>query len=621
MQRRLTTILAADVAGYSRLMGADEEGTLKRLRELRAELINPAIERDRGRVVNTAGDSVLAEFASVVDAVRCAVEVQRGMSVRNADFVPEKRIEFRVGINLGDVMVEGSGDLMGDGVNIAARLEGICEPGGICLSRAAYEQVKGKLDFAVRDLGEQKLKNIAQPVRAYLLDVGKPAQVKPVAQKQGKILVPLVAGIVALIAIAGGAWYFIGAQRIVSVTTNAPAPAAEAAHLSIVVLPFTNLSGDPSQDYFADGITDNLITDLARVKGSFVIARNTAFTYKGKNVDAKEIGKELGVHYVLEGSVLRHLNRARVNAQLIDAESGAHLWAERFEEDIADLFKLQDQVVARLAYTVGFELRKAEAERSAHSQNPDVIDLNMRGWTMVQQWMRAAKDYINTARSWFEQALKIDPNDPDALAGSANTYLIEFAAGLTNPEIDYEAKVLGQADRAIALDHNNVWAYYVKSIYLTYSRRPSEGLGSADAGLAVDPNFARLYVARAAAENSLGRFDQAKSDVQHAMLLSPRDPEVGWWHMNFGIAEIGMQHYEAAIDEERRAIDSGFRPYTPYSVLAAAYALAGKIDEAKIAMAEARHLNPKLTVKWMIAHGTNDPTRLAGYRKAGLPEE
>ena len=628
LQRRLTTILAADVAGYSRLTGADEEGTLARIRALRSELIDPAISANRGRVVNTAGDSILIEFSSAVDAVRCAIEVQHGMMVRNADFVSEKQIQFRFGIHLGDVMVESDGDLRGDAVNIAARLEGICEPGGVCLSRAAYEQVKGKVDLAVRDLGEQSLKNIAEPVRVYSFDVGKPASVRPAAPKKRLLLVPLVAGIaVLLVVIAGGAWHFLGGQKTVHVQTSAAAfePAKptvpEAAHLSIVVLPFANLSGDPTQDYFVDGITDNLITDLARIKGSFVIARNTAFTYRGKNIDAKEIGKELGVRYVLEGSVQRDQNRGRVNAQLIDAESGAHLWAERFEEDLADLYKLQDQVVARLANTLGFELVKAEAEKSAHSQNPDVIDLDMRGWVMVQQWMRSTKDYNNAARAWFDQALKIDPNDPDALVGDAYTYFIEYALGWTNPEIDYEAKILGQTDRAMAFARDNLWAYYVKCIYLNLSQRAKDALGVADAGLAINPNFARLYVARASVENSLGRFEQAKSDVQQAMRLSPRDPEIGWWHANFGIAELGLHHYQAAIDEEHRAIDAGFRTYTPYSILAAAYTLEDRIDEARSAMAEARRLNPKLSVKWMIARGINDPIRLEANRKAGLPEE
>jgi adenylate cyclase len=560
----------------------------------------------------------------VVDAVRCAIEVQNGMAERNAGLLPERRIELRIGIHLGDVVEESDGDLMGDGVNIAARLEGIANPGAICLSEDAYRQVKGRLDIAVNDLGLKQLKNIAEPIRVYSLQVGVPAQAKPAAAaktpepRPRSMLAPLIAGIVALILVAGGIWYFLAGSRTAPVIATAPAP-AEAAHLSIVVLPFENLSGDPKQDYFADGITDNLITDLARIKGSFVIARNTAFTYKGKNVDAKEIGKELGVRYVLEGSAQRDQNRGRVNAQLIDAESGAHLWAERFEEDLTDLFKLQDQVVARLANTLGLELVKAEAEKSTRSRSPDVVDLDMRGWVMMQQWLGTTKDYVSSARAWFEQALKIDPNDPDALVGAAYTHFQDFALGWPNPEIDYEAKVLGQADRAIALAHDNLWAYYVKANYLTITKRPNEAVASADAGLAIDPNFARLYVARALAENFLGRNEQAIADVQEATRLSPHDPEVGFWHGILGSAELGRQHYDAAIDEEQQAIDGGWRPFFVYSNLAAAYALNGKTGEAKTALAEARRLNPKLTVKWLQSFGPFPA--LEGLRKAGLPEE
>ncbi len=272
---------------------------------------------------------------------------------------------------------------MGDGVNIAARLEGIAKPGTICLSEDAYRQVKGRLDLAVSDLGPTELKNIAEPVRVYSLQVGRPAQAKPTKPAAPALIVPFGAAIVALVVVACGAWYFLGATWTAPGT---PPTRAEAAHLSMVVLPFTNLSGNPSQDYFADGITENLTTDLSRIGNSIVIARNnTAFTFKGKNIPIKEIGKELGVRYVLEGSVQRDQNRVRVNAQLIDAESGAHLWADRFEEDLADVFKLQDQVVARLANRLGYELIKAEAEKATRSKSPDAIDLTMRGWALVWQ--------------------------------------------------------------------------------------------------------------------------------------------------------------------------------------------------------------------------------------------
>jgi adenylate cyclase len=455
--RKLAAILVADVVGYSRLAGADEDRTLARLRGLRSDLIDPAIAANRGRIVKRTGDGSIIEFRSVVDAVHCAIEVQNGLIERNVGLPPEKRIEFRVGIHVGDVVEESDGDLMGDGVNIAARLESVAKPGAICLSEDAYHQVRGKIYADFVDLGNQNLKNIAPPVRIYSLEAGNAAKAKPLRWAERYPRVQAIAGIVVLILVAAGAaWYFDHSKPIArngaEVIAAQPAvleaakratpepPKLVAEHLSIVVLPFANLSGDASQEYFADGLTDNLITDLARIKGSFVIARNTAFTYKGKNVDATEIGKELGVRYVLEGSVQRDQNRVRVNAQLIDAESGAHLWAERFEENVADLFKVQDEVVARLANTLDIQLVKAEAQKGTRSQNPDLIDLNMRGWTMMQQWLRTTKDYNDEARGWFEKALKIDPNDPDALVGEAYTYFIDYAMGWPTPDFDYEAK-------------------------------------------------------------------------------------------------------------------------------------------------------------------------------------
>ena len=366
--RKLAAILCSDVVGYSRLAGADEDRILARLRALRSDLIDPTIAVHHGRVVKRTGDGAIVEFRSVVDAVRCAIEVQNAMVERNAGVPEDRRIVFRIGIHLGDVVEESDGDLMGDGVNIAARLEGIAEPGAICLSEDAYRQVKGRLDLAVTDLGPTQLKNIAEPVRAYSLEVGVPAQAKP---------------------------------------ATAPAPEKSAPpRLSIVVLPFTNLSSDPGQDYFADGVTENLTTDLSRIRNSFVIARNTAFTFKGKAIDAKQIGKELGVRYVLEGSVQRDQNRVRVNAQLIDGETGAHLWADRFQEDVADLFKLQDQVVARLANALSYELVRAEAESGGPLEKPRCPSISScaaeaRSSSGSQQ--PPTKDDIIAVRALFEQ--------------------------------------------------------------------------------------------------------------------------------------------------------------------------------------------------------------------------
>jgi len=620
--RKIAAILVADVVGYSRLAGADEDRTLSRLRGLRSDLIDPGIAAHRGRIVKRTGDGILIEFRSVVDAVRCAVEVQTGMIERNAGVPDDRRIEFRIGVHLGDVVEEADGDLMGDGVNIAARLEGICASGAICLSEQAYWQVKGRLDLSVTDLGPKALKNIAEPIRVYSLDVGKPSMTrptKPLASKRR--LAILAAGIVALIVIAASAAYFLSANHTATLA-SASASHAEPARLSIVVLPFTNLSNDQSQDYFADGITENLTTELSRIHNSFVIARNTAFSFKGKAIDARDIGRELGVRYVLEGSVQRDGTRVRVNAQLIDADAGAHLWADRFEEDVADLFKLQDQIVGRLANSLGYELVKSEAEKDARSKSPDAVDLAMRGWALVwQEEQQRTKESNKAAQALFEQALKLDPNETDALAGEAYAYMLEYVRGWAPTGTDYEAKILGQADRAIALAPDNVWAYYVKSLYLAQTQRANEGLSAAEAGLAINPDDPPLYRARGVAELVLGRYEQAISDVQHAMRLSPRDPRIGLWLVTLGDAELGLGDFDSAVDEYKKAIDAGWRAYQPYRGLAAAYALDGKMELAESALAEARRLNPELTLKWLKIHSVNIPPLVEGLRKAGLPED
>jgi adenylate cyclase len=623
--RKIAAILVADVVGYSRLAGADEDRTLARLRALRSELIDPAIAIHHGRMVKRTGDGLLAEFRSVVEAVRSAIAMQNGLIQRNVGVADDRRIDFRIGIHLGDVVEEADGDLMGDGVNIAARLEGIANPGAICLSEDAYRQVSGRLDMAVTDLGPIELKNIERPIRVYSLQVGVPAQAKaatepesPLKPRPRSAFLPLIAGIVALIVVAAGAWYFLAGKHFASVEASNTRPA----RLSIVVLPFTNLSGDPAQDYFADGITENLTTDLSRIRDSFVIARNTAFTFKGKAIDAKEIGKELGVRYVLEGSVQRDGTRVRVNAQLIDAETGAHLWADRFEEDVVDLFKLQDQVVARLANALGIELIKAEAQRDERIAHPDAFDLTMRGRALqMQAQEQRTKENNNAARAMFEQALAIDPNDAGALAGEATTYLFDKAFGWAEPGVDYDAKVVGLADRSIAIAPEEARPYSTKSLYLTTVNRPAEGLRAADAGLAVNPSDALLHAARGLAEDFLGHFDQGISEVRQAMRLSPRDPNTGAWHNFASLAELGLGHFDAAIEESNKAIDAGYRVFPPYVQLAVAYALEGKLAEAKVALAEARRVNPKLTVKLMRELDPDFPWMSEGLRKAGLQEE
>jgi TolB-like protein/class 3 adenylate cyclase len=379
--RRLTAILAADVAGYSRLMGADEEGTHERLRAHLRQLVDRKIGEHRGRIVKHTGDGMLAEFASVVDAVRCAAEVQRGMIDREPDLPDDRRIKFRVGVNLGDVIAEGD-DIFGDGVNVAARLEALAEPGGICISGTVRDHIRDKLTYPFEDRGEQIVKNIARPVRVYAL---RPEAVAALPE--------------------------LGAPTTTSILQPAVAP-----RLSIVVLPFANLSNDPGQQYFADGVTEDLTTDLSRIAGSFVISRNTAFTYRNKAVDTKQIGRELGVRYVLEGSVRRSGNRIRVNAQLIDAESDAHLWAERFDRDTSDLFALQDEITGRIAAALNLELVSAEATRP--TDHPEVLDYISKARAAYNKG-QGSDTYAETV-NLYEHALALDPLSVEALAGLGN---------------------------------------------------------------------------------------------------------------------------------------------------------------------------------------------------------
>ena len=613
--RKLAAILVSDVVGYSRLAGSDEDRILARLRALRSDLIDPIIAVHNGRVVKRTGDGSIVEFRSVVDAVRCAIEMQNGMVERNAGLPPERRIEFRVGIHLGDVVEESDGDLMGDGVNIAARLEGIAKPGSICLSEDAYRQVKGRLDLAASDLGPTQLKNIAEPVRVYALEVGKLAQAKPGPAKPAtpKKRSMIAAGVAVLIVIAAiGAWYLRAGQKQAAIA-NAPA------HLSIVVLPFRNLSGDPSQDYFADGITENLTTDLSRIRNSFVIGHNTAFTFKGKNIGTKEISKELGVRYVLEGSVQRDQNHVRVNAQLIDGDTGAHLWADRFEESITDLFKLQDQVVARLANTSGYELVKAEAQRGTHSTNPDAIDLTMRGWAAI--WQPPTKESITSARDYFERAIKLDPQNAEALVGLAYARLRARFYGWSTAAEDKPAAQMELLTKATAINPGYAFAYYVKSVVLLRTKEYPEALAAAETEVARDPNSAYGYSAMGRAEALLGRCEQSIAHIKQAFALSPRDPLSGRWYAWLGVAEFCRGRLDAAIEQFKRAIDSGFATYVPYALLAGAEAAKGNDAAAKSTLAEARRLNPQLTIKWLLTERPTPSIVIDGLPKAGLPEE
>ena len=548
--RKLAAILVADVVGYSQLAGADEDRTLARLRGLRSDLIDPAVAAHHGRIVKRTGDGLIAEFRSVVDAVRCAIEVQIAMVERNAGVAADKRVEFRVGIHLGDVVEEADGDLMGDGVNIAARLEGIAAPGAICLSEDAYRQVKGRLELAVTDLGPTQLKNIADPIGVYSLLVGIPAQARPATPvapstpKRRLNLAALGLGITALIIVMTGAVWFLGANGPTVVSTKAPTtvasngagPPAEVGHLSIVVLPFANLSNDPSQDYFADGITESLTTDLSRISGSFVIARNTAFTFKGKNVDAREIGKELEVRYVLEGSVQRDAGRVRVNVQLIDAGSGKHLWAERFDKPLADLFEMQDEIVARLANQLGTELTSAEAHRAERASSSNSMDLFFQGLASLNKGINL--ENMTRARGYFERALTVDPSNLDALLGVGR---VDYSVGGAFLSDDRDARLAAaeaKIAKVLSLRPNDALAHEIMGGILNQTNRSDQGIAEFERALALDPNLAAAHGDIGLAKIFVGRSEETGARVNEALRLSPRDSFAWLWLHFAGAAKF-----------------------------------------------------------------------------------
>ena len=636
--RKLVAILAADIVGYSRLTSADEDRTLARVRALRSDLIDPTIALHHGRIVKRTGDGAIVEFRSVVDAVGCAREIQYAMIDRNAGIADDQRILFRIGIHVGDVVEESDGDLMGDGVNIAARLEGVAKPGAICLSEDAYRHVRSRLDLKVSDLGPTALKNIAEPVRVYSLDVGMPAQAKPAPQSQPtkpalkprplwrNAAAAVIAILIVGIAVGTYGWRSGLAPRLLGLSAVED-KLAIAPRLSIVVLPFANLSSDPEQDYFADGVTEDLTTDLSHIIDSFVIARNTAFTYKGKATDVKEIGRELGVRYALEGSVRRVGEAVTVNAQLISTESGAHVWADRFEGERAKLGQLQLDIVARLANSLGFELVRAESLRAAreHPVNPDANDLAMKAQlALFRMDNREAKEE-------FEQALKLDPNLVRGQKGLAFA-LANLAGypGATDRDA-YLARAERLADQAVTRSPDDANALFAKAWVLAADKQPEAAILEAEAATKINPNFAWAYGSLGMWKGLAGHAEQGFADIATAMKLSPRDPVVWMWE--WGICDLHMHlaQWDQAIPPCQQAAADNPNVWQAHADLAAAYGWLGREAEAKSEVARLLTVVPGMTGQGFFSFAKNfseNPVFLQqmarlveGLRMAGLPEE
>jgi adenylate cyclase len=585
--RRLAAILAADVAGYSRLMGADEEGTHERLKAHLSELVDPKIREHRGRIIKNTGDGLLAEFSSVVDAVRCTVEIQRGMIDREPDVPEERRIRFRIGVNLGDVIVEEH-DIFGDGVNVAARLEGLAEPGGICISRMVRDQIRDKLDHAFEDLGEQQFKNIARPVRVYRVR----DRAVPVAQPVLPFPQPL------------------------------PLPDKP----SIAVLPFVNMSGDPEQEYFADGMVEEIITALSRIRWLFVIARNSSVTYKGRTVEVKQIGRELGVRYVLEGSVRKAGGRVRITAQLVEAVSGTNLWADRFDGSLDDVFDLQDKVAISVGGVIEPALRKAEFERVSRkpTESLDAYDLCLRALALRDQ--RSAESVYEAIRL-LKQALAIDPGYTSAKAVFGWFRANEAAHGRGPVSKADATEAIALAREALDAAKDDPDTLSMAAFTLSFFGAGHDVAATAiDRALALNPNSAQAWMVCGLVRCYCGQSDQAIEAYQQAMRLSPLDRLDRVLTTGIALAHLIAGRYEESADWAERTLRQA--PGHTISLLSKAVACAhlDRIEEARAAVSQALELQPWLTVAWFEASATRYPpeTRaryVAGLRKAGLPEE
>ncbi len=581
MTRKLTAIIAADVVGYSRLMGGDEAGTLAALKTHRRELIDPKIAEHQGRIVKTTGDGLLIEFPSVVEAVQCAVEIQRAMQERNTDVPADHRIEFRVGINLGDIIIDGD-DIYGDGVNVAARLESLAEASGVCISKVVRDQVRDKLDLAFEDLGERQLKNIARPVHVF---------------------------------------------RIAASGVGEPAPSAKPALAlpdkpSIAVLPFTNMSGDPEQEYFSDGITEDVITALSRLHWFFVIARNSTFAYKGKPVDVKHLGQELGVRYVLEGSVRKSGQRVRITSQLIDATTNNHIWAERYDRELSDIFALQDEITASVIAAIEPKLLAAEGIRA---ESRSIEDLN--AWDLVARavshfWKLTAAESA-TAIAMLRQAVQRYPDYAPAHSILAFALVVSAHLGWTARANDrtFAAEC---ALRAAELDDQDPWAHVALGYLAFTARQTDEAIDCFRRALDINPNFAaaRGFIGFALACD--GRSEDAIENSQRAIRMSPRDPLNFFFVGGLAAAHYLAGRYVEAVDWARQQVQ--MRPGSPsgHRILCASLAQAGLIEEARAAMRLLRQVQPNISVAWIKASvpypDHTMPRFLEGLRKAGLTE-
>jgi Predicted integral membrane protein len=639
LQRRLAAILFADVVGYSRLTGQDELGTWRRLQSVLREAVRPHLKAHAGRIIRIKGDGILVEFASAVEAVASAVALQQAMAKRNATLPEAHRIELRIGINLGDI-ITNQDDVHGEGVNVTARLEPLAEPGGICISGTVYEHVRAKLAYPFEDRGVQTLKNIAEPVRVYALGPERiaslptdtPSSVMP-RKRFGWYAAAIAAGSVCVAALLMVWVQFTPPTDLPgTLAASVPEPIIQAnpPRLSIVVLPFANAGRDSEQEYFVEGITEDLTTDLSRIPGSFVIAPSTAFFYKGKPMDVRQIGRELSVRYVLQGSVRRIMDSLRINAQLVEAANASQLWAERFEGQIVQLAKVQDDVTQRIASALNVALIDAESQRALRERpnNPDVVDLTLRGWALLNK--PASRESMQRAREQFEEALRLSPDHLPALNGLANVMLIEWGSTWYRGSSEEHLEALDRiVSKALAIKPDDALATYFHGYVLKRLRKNlNQALAAFERAIAIDPNLAVAHNYVGQIKVFLGRASEAAEHTLKAIQLSPRDPQLAEWYYQLAIIYIHQQRFDEAVEWARRGVQVNPNLRYPYRVLAASLALSGRVDEARMVAAEMLRRYPNETIgTFLTREPWTDPVyragqdrEIAGMRLAGIPE-
>lgn len=624
VERRLAAILVADIAGYSRLMAEDEAATVAALKGHQAVVL-PLVDAHGGRIQDTAGDGILAEFRSVQQAVECAIAIQRAMAERNAGVPASRQMRFRIGVNHGDVMSDGA-RVYGDGLNVAARIQALAEPGGICVTALVREEVGARTSLAFEDLGAQRLKNIPRPVRVFrvrLDDQGEPGTTPP-GTPRGTPRAwrrPVLIGVLA-VALAG--LLGLGARFALY-----RAPSVDRPRLSIAVLPFSNLSGDPSQDYFSDSITEDLTTDLSRIEGAFVIARNTMQAYRAKAVDVRQLGQELGVRYVLEGSVRRAEKQVRVTAQLINAETGAHVWAERIDRAAENLFSLQSDVTGQIARALNLQLKEAESQRAKRGRpdNLEAVDYALRAW--AELWNKPqTRETNDQALTYLAQAVALDPNVPEAWTNFCYAHT-RAAVYHWSPSRSESLRLAREAgERAVALDPQSADAHYVLSFAIAQQGDLEKVLAEAETVVTLNPNHAPGHAWFGFALARLGRPREALPHYDRAFRLSPQDPLRAIWHFFVGMTYVMLGEDLKALEEGNQAAATNPKFPTGYAVQASALALLGREAEARAALAVYQQLQPGITLaKFKDINRSNNAEYLrlmerfyTGLRTAGLPE-